>query len=69
MMHNKALKDMHRISVLRPTYAFDLSELCNERCIIHGGYLGITQLARLKVTGQVQDIPGLHAAVDMPLRT
>ena len=61
--HNSAL-NRHKQNVSN-TYALDLGELRNERCIIHGAYLGITQLARLEVAGQVQDIPGLHAA-DVP---
>jgi len=42
------------------TYAFDFCQLCNQSVIVHGCNLRITQLARLKVLCQIQDIAGLQ---------
>ena len=42
------------------TYAFDFCQLCNQSVIVHGGNLRITQLARLKVLCQIQDIACLQ---------
>lgn len=42
------------------TYAFDFCQFCNQSVIVHGGNLLITQLARVKVLGQIQDIACLQ---------